>query len=276
MSEHNLILPQSIGLVGVRNARELGGYKTREGKTICKGKLLRTGKLAKANPEDLQKLTNIFAMGKVIDFRTSIERNREPDPHIEQVENLHLNVFGDDDREGLMLGFIYAKNNPLEQMMEMEQPLEALHEDHLQVYRGFVTRDTALQAYRGFFQAALNQKEGALSWHCQAGKDRAGVGSALMLLALGVDWDTIVHDYMLTNDYYKDVIEGFVEYVKGLTPRDEIWQTARAMAGVNPAWMRAVENEILQKYGSDEAFLREGLRLSSSDLQELRNRYLML
>lgn len=270
-----LVLPQSIGLIGVRNARELGGYKTRDGKTICKGKLLRTGKLAKANPEDLQKLTRIFAIGKVIDFRTSIERNREPDPQIEQVENLHLNVFGDEDREGLMLGFIYAKSNPLEQMMEMEQPLEALHEDHLQVYRGFVTREPALQAYRGFFQAALSQEEGALSWHCQAGKDRAGVGSALMLLALGVDWDTIVQDYMLTNEYYKDVIEGFVENVKGLTSREEIWRTARAMAGVNPAWMRAVESEIQQKYGSDELFLREGLRLSSSDLQELRNRYLL-
>jgi protein-tyrosine phosphatase len=274
MTEHNLILPQSIGLVGVRNARELGGYKTQDGKTICKGRLLRTGKLAKANPEDLRKLTNIFAMGKVIDFRTSLERNREPDPQIEKVENLHLNVFGDDDRKGLMLGFIYAKSNPLEQMMEMEQPLVALHEDHLQVYRGFVTGDTALQAYRGFFRAALEQKEGAFSWHCQAGKDRAGVGSALMLLALGVDWDTIVQDYMLTNDYYQDSIEGFVEFVKGLSPREEIWKTARAMAGVNPAWMRAVEEEIQQKYGSDEVFLRDGLGLSPSDLQELRQRYL--
>jgi protein-tyrosine phosphatase len=77
-----------------------------------------------------------------------------------------------------------------------------------------VTKEPALQAYRRFFQAALEQKEGALSWHCQAGKDRAGVGSALMLLALGVDWDTIVQDYMLTNEYYKDVIEGFVDFVK--------------------------------------------------------------
>ena len=275
MTEHNLILPQSIGLIGVRNARELGGYKTKDGKKIIKGKLLRTGKLAKANPEDLQKLTAIFSMGKVIDFRTSLERNREPDPEIAQVENLHLNVFGDEDREGLMLGFIYAKSNPLEQMMEMEQPLAALHRDHLQVYRNFVTKETALQAYRRFFQAALEQKEGALSWHCQAGKDRAGVGSALMLLALGVDWDTIVQDYMLTNEYYKDVIEGFIEFVKGLSPREEMWQTARAMAGVNPAWMRAVEEEIRQKYGSDEAFLREGLGLSLSDLQELRQRYLV-
>lgn len=274
MTEHNLILPQSIGLTGVRNARELGGYETKDGKRICKGKLLRTGKLAKANPDDLQKLTTFFSMAKVIDFRTSIERNREPDPEIAHVDNLHLNVFGDEDRDGLMLSFIYAKGNPLEKMMELEQPLEALHKDHLQVYRNFVTKEPALQAYRSFFQAALEQKEGALSWHCQAGKDRAGVGSALMLLALGVDWDTIVQDYMLTNEYYKDVIEGFVDFVKGLTPREEIWQTARAMAGVNPAWMRAVEEEIQSKYGSDEAFLREGLALSSTDLKELRHRYL--
>lgn len=274
MIEYLQQLPQSLGLHGVRNARELGGYPTKSGQIIKKGMLLRTGKLAKALPDDLHRLTDVYQMTTVVDFRTSIEKNREPDPELSGVQNVHLNVFGDESRKGLMLGFVYAKGNPLEQMMNMDQPLEALHEDHIQVYKEFVTNDTALRAYREFFQVALNQKQGALSWHCQAGKDRAGVGSALMLLALGVDWNTIIKDYLLTNDYYKDVIDGFVEYTKTLTPREEIWHTARAMAGVNPAWIKSVEEEIRCQYGNSESFFQQGLHISMSDLRELRERYL--
>ncbi len=39
-------------------------------------------------------------------------------------------------------------------------------------------------------------------YHCSAGKDRTGMISALILMALGVDDDTIARDYMLTNKLY--------------------------------------------------------------------------
>ena len=43
---------------------------------------------------------------------------------------------------------------------------------------------------------------GAVLWHCSAGKDRCGLVSALVLEALNVDRDTIMADYMKTNDLY--------------------------------------------------------------------------
>lgn len=45
----------------------------------------------------------------------------------------------------------------------------------------------------------LQQEEGAVLWHCSMGKDRVGVGTALLLYALGVPMETIMEDYLRTN-----------------------------------------------------------------------------
>ena len=46
----------------------------------------------------------------------------------------------------------------------------------------------------------LAQTDGALLYHCTAGKDRVGVGTMLLLTALGVDWPVIVENYLITNE----------------------------------------------------------------------------
>ena len=43
-------------------------------------------------------------------------------------------------------------------------------------------------------------------FHCSAGKDRTGIAAILILLALGVDEETAIYDYMLTNEYRKDML----------------------------------------------------------------------
>ena len=44
-AQANAYNKHSIGLTSVSNARELGGYKTKDGRTVKFGKLLRTGEL---------------------------------------------------------------------------------------------------------------------------------------------------------------------------------------------------------------------------------------
>jgi len=56
----------------------------------------------------------------------------------------------------------------------------------------------------------------AILFHCAAGKDRTGVGAALILYALGVDENVIYQDYELTNLYRKASNE---QYIKAMTAR---------------------------------------------------------
>lgn len=54
------------------------------------------------------------------------------------------------------------------------------------------------------FDILLANQDGSVLWHCTAGKDRAGFGTALVLSALGVDKNTVIDDYMLSNKYRAD------------------------------------------------------------------------
>lgn len=269
--------PRSLGLKGVRNARHLGGYPTKDGKKVKDHLLLRTGRMNEATPEDIAKAIELYNLKTIVDFRTTIERDRSPDPDIAGVENKHLNVFGDEFRDGLMVGFIYNSSikSPLEQIMELENPFEDVNREHKRVYRSFVTHDYPLKAYREFFKTALSLDEGSMSWHCSAGKDRAGIGTAIMLMALGVDWKLIKEDYLMSNLYFQERIDSFVEFSKTLTPREEIWEVARIMSGVDGSWFDATQDEIISKYGSEKAFLKNGLQLSDSDVALLKNKYLV-
>ena len=62
---------KEIGLSGVENARQLGGYRCAGGKKIRDGVLLRSGKPSGATQEDIRLLTGKYRLTKVIDLRMS-------------------------------------------------------------------------------------------------------------------------------------------------------------------------------------------------------------
>lgn len=64
---------QTLNMNTVYNARELGGYKTMDGKTVREGVLLRSAALTDISQEDLDALINNYKLAAVIDMRASYE-----------------------------------------------------------------------------------------------------------------------------------------------------------------------------------------------------------
>ncbi|UKI49286.1 MAG: tyrosine-protein phosphatase [Clostridium sp.] len=54
-------------------------------------------------------------------------------------------------------------------------------------------------------------------WHCSAGKDRAGIATMYVLLALGVEKEEIINNYLKTNEYLIDENKIIVDNVKRAT-----------------------------------------------------------
>ncbi len=83
------ITSKYIHIPGMNNTRDLGGMRTKDGRTVRPNMLYRSSKLSKL--EDRDWFTRNVAL--VVDMRSSMEINENPDPHIPGVGYLHLPIF---------------------------------------------------------------------------------------------------------------------------------------------------------------------------------------
>jgi protein-tyrosine phosphatase len=269
------MLEKSISLQGVGNARQLGGYRIGD-KRIRDGILIRTAALNQATPEALEALQNKYRVQTVIDLRMSQEQNHIPDPAIPGAMNIHLPVIEMED----MLTDVDPKlieqfSDPqMDRMVMFNMAYETgmLNE---KLYTDFLLKDRGRVAYRGFFEALLDLQEGrAILWHCTDGKDRTGCAAMLVLLALGADRETVMHDYMLTNGYNARLLEGIRQKVAPLGMPDEKLNALLFMSGgVAETYMDNAINALIREFGSVRGYLRE-LGVGEREISEIRGRLL--
>ena len=128
--------------------------------------------------------------------------------------------------------------------------------------------------YRRFFAVLINQEKGAVLWHCSAGKDRVGVGTALLLEALDIPEEKIFQDYMLVNELTAQAVE---EQMKKLGTRIEdpgLLACIRSLLQVQSGYLQGVLDEIRDSYGSMERFLEQEMDLGSANRKRLKELYL--
>ena len=196
---------QSLSLTGVGNARELGGYETKDGRMVKRGVLLRTAKLVNATEEDLERLRSFYHLAVDVDFRGDSEVERAPDPEIPGVEYLNIHILDES------MGPSEELEAEIAALEEQGVEIDKITEIRLfmkyggftdQMYVDFLSSDVGKAGYSQFFQALLALPEDrALLFHCSQGKDRTGCGAMLILFALGVDEETVMQDFLLTNEY---------------------------------------------------------------------------
>ena len=106
--------------------------------------------------------------------------------------------------------------------------------------------------------------------HCAAGRDRTGIGATYIYLALGVPRETIIADYLLSNELlapiYAQMRSMLAEAADG-----ETLERAMAMMTLRRELLEAVFDEIDRRYGGDGAFLEAQFGLSPSRLAALRD-----
>lgn len=158
------------------NKRDLGRFPAAGGRRIKEGLLIRSGALNEAEKYDLKGIST------VIDLRTPAEREELPDRTFD-LEYLPLPIF-----EGALPGISRERaSSPM------------FIPDMAELYAGVVSNCGG--AFGRILEAVMAHdfSTGAVLWHCTEGKDRAGITTALLLTALGVDRENIMADYLKTN-----------------------------------------------------------------------------
>jgi protein-tyrosine phosphatase len=238
------------------NFRDLGGIKTNNGKTVAWGKLFRCGDMGKFSVNDLTILQK-ENIRNVIDFRNEQEIKQSPDiyPSDFEVNRVWTSI---SPSNGDAMKKIYTLiGNPKTTPAEAEAVLEEF----------YTIMPDNIKNYAPFFETLLNSKLGEASlFHCTAGKDRTGLGSALILSVLGVSEEIIIEEYYLSNRYTQYLAKaGMMSQLKPAI--------AKVLAGVEPKYIRSTLNKIKTKYGSVLKMLETELGIDETKRQYLIQKY---
>jgi protein-tyrosine phosphatase len=148
---------------------------------------------------------------------------------------------------------------------------EDMREAMLSLYRVIPVDHAA--SYRAMFAQIANGRVPILI-NCSAGKDRTGVGAALILAALGVPRETIVADYLLTNEH--------ADWNWLLAQRNTLVARARRvrpevlepLLTVDVAYLDALFAVLDERHGGVDGYLTQALGVDEAARKALRTRLL--
>ena len=171
------------------NFRDLGGYPTRDGRSVRWGKVFRSAAMPLLTERDYRMLAGL-GLDSVVDLRSLPERELMPDQL--------------DDRSGALF---LSNDYPLAQLMShMGQA------DGDEMYKGL---EQLLVPQFRMALARILAAQGAVVVHDVWGQDRVGVFAALLYDVLGVDRATIREDFHLSQKMRRTEFE-----ISDLRPED--------------------------------------------------------
>ncbi|KAB1087202.1 tyrosine-protein phosphatase [Neorhizobium galegae] len=237
-----------ITLEGAHNVRDLGGYQTSNCGLTRWRSILRGDALHRLSEADIETLLN-NGLGTVIDLRNAHEIAAEANPFTGHARVRYHNTP------------LFSALAPVEMMANAVASFD-MGDRYCQAI------DNCQPAIAKVLKTIADAPDGAVLFHCSAGKDRTGVISALLLANADVDEATIVEDYALTA-----TISG--PLIARLRDRALDRGTPAALVDIvlasEPRSMRQALDHIRYRHGGVGAYLSL-LGLDETEREKLRNR----
>ncbi|MGW3493506.1 tyrosine-protein phosphatase [Streptomyces sp. NPDC001020] len=253
-------------LAGVRNFRDVGGLPTVDGRRVRHGVLFRSGHLAHATREDAVFLSTL-GLHTIFDFRNAADKKLEgPDVELPGVRNVSLPLT--DPADGAEF-WKMVRDGDLEQLRALLADGKAANR-MVVAYRTIVTKRTA--EHSQVLRALAEDSVPALM-HCAAGKDRAGLSIAVTLLALGVEREAIVADYLESNAKHRRYrVHRNGSQAEAYSP--EVMELLSPLFDARAEYLAAAFETVEQTWGGVDTYLERGLGVTPLLRERLRERLL--
>ncbi len=197
-----------IKLQNAYNLRDIGGYKTSDGKTVNNTIFLRSDSLSFLSDEDISSLLE-YGLGSVIDLRSVDELSKYPNPFSAHNDINFTNI-----------ALIVDENSGDVQdvtKMFLNNPSESIPKLYVQM----LTKST--ENIKQVFEFIGNNLDKTILYHCTAGKDRTGIISMLLLGLANVSREDIIKNYTIT--YENNKLNPNFEEVTKLYPVEILYST---------------------------------------------------
>jgi protein tyrosine/serine phosphatase len=244
------VTERSLVWDGCVNVRDLGGHATPTGETRF-GSIVRADALEKLSDAGWRALVD-HGVRTVVDLRTHGERNGSPPPDV-QVTVVHVSVLPEFDWEGWAAIDEAADREP--------DPARAT----VVVYLEFLERWGS--EFARAIREVADAPEGGVLVHCQGGKDRTGLVSALLLRLAGVSLEQIGEDYALSGENLRDEARVWID----AAPEERERARRERMSQTHAASMVAVLEELERRHGGAAGFLRDN-GLDDATIERARSR----
>lgn len=250
-SDRANVLDAPLPLAGAHNLRDLGGHPAADGLRLKRGVVYRSDALSHLTDADLRHVADLD-LRTVVDFRIDQEIELEgPDrlPEVQDIRRVSLPI-NPADSAGY-LGRLLA--GQVEEAAETAEYMTDLYAttalDHAREFRALV-------------DAVLEPDGTPLLFHCTAGKDRAGIASALLLRLVGAPMEVIEANYLASPAAR---LPEDLELLDGIDPA-----LLEPMLGVDVAYLRAAFAKIDMAYGSFDAYAETALGVDAEKRRRLK------
>jgi len=231
----------------IQNLRDMGGYLNWDKRPIRWGKVYRASSLTELSDDDVRRL-NDLQIKTIIDLRSKKEAEGKPVKY-KSAQVIHI---------------------PIE-VGEMCGVMQKIRDGRIRKGDGYLLmQDMYLQSIEKEahkFAEALDiltrEENYPILFTCTYGKDSTGLLAMLLLSALDVPEETIMRDYLATNEYLN--LRRFNHLAKGLDA--EAQETMALLLTANENFIDAAMRKIKKDYDSVDNYLLEKLGLTD-DKQE--------
>jgi protein-tyrosine phosphatase len=246
------------------NFRDVGGLRTGDGGVLKTGVLFRSEELSRLTERDAATLRE-FGIRSICDLRSPEESRKKAarlaDGTAIRVVNIPLHDPDQESSRTRLLGFLFGKTGG-----DRYREFGKSYYHHLAFERTSRMREILTMLSKEENLPALI--------HCSAGRDRTGFVAAVIQLFAGVPYETVMEEYLRTNDYFGPRLDRFVAALRVMTLFLVPAERVRSIAMAQPEFLHEVYERILQNYGSVEGYLGEGCAIERDTLEELKRRLL--
>lgn len=252
-----------IVLESAANFRSLCGYLTADNRRVRPGKLYRSEALVNLTEGDMVQLAGL-GIRRVHDLRSPEERQRDPNRWVEgrDIDLISLDA-------GQDMGVVKAagwRERILEPDFDATQARQWMLAAYTRMPRAY-----AASLAMGF--ASFESPDSpALLVHCAAGKDRTGFFCAIFLWALGVPWDTILEDYLLSSERQPpaQLAERILQRSGEAYPSQAV-DVLTVIAGVDVEFLETAFAVVRKEFGSVDAYIEKACGLDPQRRRHLQD-----